>query len=118
MHFTGQVAIVTGGSRGVGRAAVQMLVARGARREVGYHTRAADAAACVAACAGLPGAAVAQQVDVRERASAEALARATLERWARIDVLVNCAGLAHYAPFGELSAEQWRAALATNLDGV
>src|SRR4051812_42801802 len=118
MDFTEQVAVVAGGSRGVGRAVGQMLAARGARVVVGYHTRAADAAASVAACAELPGAAVAQQVDVRVRESAEALAQAALDRWGRIDVLVNCAGLARYAPFEDLSVEQWRAILATNLDGV
>jgi 3-oxoacyl-[acyl-carrier protein] reductase len=118
MDFTEQVAIVTGGSRGIGRATVQMLAARGARVMVGYHTRASDAAASVAACDGLPGVAVAQQVDVRARESAEALIQAALDRWGRIDVLVNCAGLAHYAPFGDLSLDQWRAILATNLDGV
>src|SRR5438874_1598108 len=118
MDFTEQVAIVTGGSRGIGRAVVQMLAARGAHVVVGYHTRAADAAASVAACAGLPGIAVAQQVDVRARESAEALVQTTVERWGRIDVLVNCAGMAGYAPFGDLSLDQWRAILATNLDGA
>src|SRR6266699_1502603 len=103
MDFTEQVAIVTGGSRGIGRAVVRMLAERGARVVIGYHTRAADAAASVAACEGLPGV---------------ALAQAPLERWGRIDVLVNCAGLASYVPFGDLSIEQWRATLATNLDGV
>jgi len=91
MDFTEQVAIVTGGSRGIGRAVVRMLAERGARVVVGYHTRTADAMASVAACAGLPGIAVTQQVDVRVRESADALIQATLERWGRIDVLVNCA---------------------------
>src|SRR3954452_22855973 len=106
MNFTEQVAIVTGGSRGIGRAVVRMLAERGARVAVGYRTRAADAAASSAACIGLPGIAVAQQVDVRVRESAEALIQATLERWGRIDVLVNCAGMASYTPFGDLSIEQ------------
>src|SRR6476660_6341844 len=112
MDFTEQVAIVTGGSRGIGRAVVRMLAARGARVVAGYHTRVADAEASVADCAGLPGMAVAQQVDVRVRESVEALTQATLERWSRIDVLVNCAGQASYSPFGDLSVEQWRAMLS------
>jgi len=118
MDFTGQVAIVTGGSRGIGRSVVQMLAARGARVVAGYLRREADAAATVAACAGAAGEAVAQQVDVRVRESVDALVAAALARWERIDILVNCAGLAAHAPFGELRAEQWRDILAANLDGT
>jgi 3-oxoacyl-[acyl-carrier protein] reductase len=118
MDFTGQVAIVTGGSRGIGRAVVRMLAERGARVVAGFYQRAGAAEATVAACEGLPGAAVAQQVDVRSRESAEALVQAALDRWGQVDVLVNCAGLAAYAPFAELTGEQWRAILAANLDGV
>ncbi len=118
MDFTGQVAIVTGGSRGIGRAIVQMLAARGARVAVGYLQRDADAAATVAGCAGAVGDVVAQQVDVRMRESVDALVAATLARWEQIDILVNCAGLAAHAPFAELGVEQWHAMLATNLDGI
>jgi 3-oxoacyl-[acyl-carrier protein] reductase len=118
MDFTGQVAIVTGGSRGIGRAVVRMLAERGARVVAGYRERAAAAATTVAACAGLRGDAVAQQVDVRDRASVEALIEATLDLWGRIDILVNCAGFAAYAPIADVTSEQWRATLATNLDGV
>src|SRR5262245_18812403 len=109
MDFTDQVAIVTGGSRGIGRAVVRMLAERGAQVIDGYHTRAADAAETVAGCAALRGAAVAQQVDVRDRASVEELIESTLERWGQIDILVNCAGFAPYAPIADLTGEQWRA---------
>src|SRR5262245_1355809 len=118
MDFTDQVVIVIGGSRGIGRAVVRMLAERGARVVAGYYERIADAEASAAACAGLPGLVVLRQVDVRIRESVEALVQSTFERWGRIDALVNCAGLAGYAPFMELSVDQWRAILATNLDGV
>jgi 3-oxoacyl-[acyl-carrier protein] reductase len=118
MDFTEQVAIVTGGSRGIGRAVVRMLAERGARVIAGYHERVADAEASVAACAGLPGLVVSRQIDVRVRESVEALVQSTLERWGRVDVLVNCAGLAAYTSFAELSVDQWRAIMATNLDSV
>ncbi|HWQ14677.1 MAG TPA: 3-oxoacyl-ACP reductase FabG [Roseiflexaceae bacterium] len=118
MDFSGQVAIVTGGSGGIGRAVVRMLVARGARVMAGYFERAEAAAATAAACAGLPGAVETHQVDVRARASVEALVAATLERWERIDVLVNCAGAAAYASVAAIGVEQWRALLAVNLDGT
>ena len=118
MDFSGQVAIVTGGSRGIGRAVVQMLAERGARVVAGYHQRAAAAAETVAACAELPGEVVAQQVDVRSRESAGTLVQAALDRWGQLDVLVNCAGQAAYAPVAEVTLEQWRAVVATNLDGL
>jgi 3-oxoacyl-[acyl-carrier protein] reductase len=118
MDFTNQVAIVTGGSRGIGRAVVQMLAERGARVITGYHTRAAAAAETVAACAELPGLVVAQQVDVRERESVDMLVESTLERWGRLDILINCAGIAFHAPIADVTSEQWRATLITNLDGM
>jgi 3-oxoacyl-[acyl-carrier protein] reductase len=95
-----------------------MLAERGARVVAGYYERAAAAAETVAACAELRGAAVAQQADVRDRASVAALIDGALERWGQIDMLINCAGFATYAPAGELSSAQWHATLATNLDGV
>jgi 3-oxoacyl-[acyl-carrier protein] reductase len=118
MDFTGQVAIVTGGSRGIGRAVVHMLAARGARVVVGYLERAEAAAESVVACDGLPGTAVAQQVDVRVRASVDALIQAAIERWGQLDILVNCAGMATYAPIEQLSLDQWHAIVSTNLDGA
>lgn len=118
MDFTGQVAVVTGGSRGIGRAVVRMLAERGACVLAGYLARADAAAETVASCAGLPGAVEARQVDVRVRESAEALVAAALERWGRVDVLVNCAGSASFGPLERIGVEQWRAALAVNLDGV
>jgi 3-oxoacyl-[acyl-carrier protein] reductase len=55
---------------------------------------------------------------VRVRESVDALVAAALARWQQIDILVNCAGLAAYAPFAELGVEQWRDILATNLHGT
>src|SRR6185503_2804289 len=118
MDFTGQVAVVTGGSRGIGRAVVRMLVERGARVVVGYHTRADAAAETVAACAELRGTAVEQRVDVRDRTAVDTLVESALERWGQLDILINCAGFAPYAPIADVTSEQWRATLATNLDGV
>src|SRR5690606_14141776 len=112
MDFGGQVAIVTGGSRGIGRAAVLMLAERGAAVAAGYHTRADAAAEVAAACAGLRGTAEPYQVDVRSRESVDALVAAVLERWGRLDVLINCAGVAAYSPVEDVSVEQWRALLA------
>lgn len=118
MDFRNHIVIVTGGSRGIGRAAVRMLAERGACVVAGYRVRANAAAETVASCEGLPGDVVAHQVDVRQRESVDALVAATVERWGRIDVLINCAGTALYTPFSQLSLEQWKDTLSSNLDSV
>ncbi len=118
MDFSGQVVLVTGGSGGIGRAAVRMLAERGARVLVGYHSSPEAAAAAVDACAGLSGAAEAHRLDVRDQAAVDRLVETVLARYERIDALINCVGAAGFAPFSELGLEQWHATLATNLDGV
>lgn len=114
--FAEQVAVVTGGSRGIGAAIVRMLAAQGVRVLLGYHTRLDAAEALAVACA--PGTVVPQQCDVRVRESAEALVAQALERWGQLDILVNCAGSIVYAPFSQIEMAQWRDMLATNLEGV
>lgn len=118
MDFSGQVAIVTGGNRGIGRAITRMLVERGAHVVVGYYERVVEAEETVAVCAGLRGTAVAQQFDVRVRASVDAVVEGVIARYGQLDILINNAGAAAYAPISALTTEQWRAILAVNLDGV
>ncbi|HMO59114.1 MAG TPA: 3-oxoacyl-ACP reductase family protein [Roseiflexaceae bacterium] len=118
MDFTRQVAIVTGGSRGIGRAVVQMLAERGAHVVAGYRERAAAAAETIAGCDGMRGSVISRQVDIREPASVAQLVQATLAHWGQIDILVNCAGMARYAAFEATSLADWQAILATNLDGA
>jgi 3-oxoacyl-[acyl-carrier protein] reductase len=118
MEFSGQVAIVTGGSRGIGRAAVRELGRRGARVLFCYRERA-DAAAETLALARESGAEVeAVRCDVAEQGAGAALVSGALERWGRLDVLVNCAGAAAFGPIESLDAARWAATLAANLTGV
>lgn len=118
MDFRDHMVIVTGGSRGIGRAAVRMLAERGANVVAGYRVRVDAAAETIAFCEDLPGEVIAHQVDVRQHHSVDDLVATTMERWGRIDALINCAGSALYTPFSELSLEQWNTTLASNLDGV
>lgn len=118
MDFRDHNVIVTGGSRGIGRAAVRMLAERGANVVACYRVRADAAAETVASCEEFPGEVVAQQVDVRQHEIVDALVATTMERWGRIDVLINCAGSALYTSFSDLSLEQWNETLSSNLDGV
>jgi 3-oxoacyl-[acyl-carrier protein] reductase len=109
--FAGRVAIVTGAWRGLGRAAAERLHERGA--SVAVNVRDADRAEERARAMGerafaVPG-------DVAENGVPEEIVRRTLERFGRIDILVNNAAFARSTRFPELTAEEWRAALEVNL---
>jgi 3-oxoacyl-[acyl-carrier protein] reductase len=118
MDFTGQVAIITGGSRGIGRAVVRDLARRGAQVLFCYRERAYAAAETLALVREAGGVAEAVQADVSDLATGGALVQAALERWGRLDILVNCAGHVGYGPVEEMSSARWREVLATNLTGV
>lgn len=118
MEFRDQVAVVTGGSRGIGRATVLELARRGARVLFCYREREAAAAETVAMVAAAGGEALAQQADVGDPEAGSALVGAALARWGRLDALVNCAGTAAFGPIEGMSLERWQATLETNLTGV
>ncbi len=119
MDFSGQVAVVTGGSRGIGRSVVIALAQRGAQVLFCYRERVAAAAETVQLALEAGGEAIALQADVSDRAAADLLIGTALTRWGRIDVLINCAGRASsHQPFAELSLADWRACLNTNLTGI
>src|SRR5687768_1758636 len=118
LEFAGQVVIVTGGSRGIGAATVRTLAGRGAQVLFCYRERADAAAAVLAECANLPGAVVAQQADVRDPAQVAALIAAALERWGRLDVLINNAAILLNAPVREMVLGDWHAVLAADLTSV
>jgi 3-oxoacyl-[acyl-carrier protein] reductase len=118
MDFAEQVAVVTGGSRGIGRAVVLELARRGARVLFCYRERVAMAEETAELVAEAGGEAVVMQADVSEQVAAESLITTALRRWNRIDVLVNCAGRVSQQPIEELSLATWQANLGTNLNGV
>lgn len=118
MDFTGQVAIVTGGSRGIGRAVVLDLARRGARVLFCYRERTTAAEETLALAQSAGGEVAALQVDVAEPDAGATLVKSAIDRWGRLDVLVNCVGLAGFAPLERISTDQWRRVLATNLTGV
>ena len=110
----GRVAIVTGGSRGIGFEIAQAMAQSGAKVVIADRLAAEGHAAAesLGADARFVG------VDVTDSASVRALAEATLATHGRVDILANIAGIAHNEPSEETTDADWRRVMAVNLDGV
>lgn len=118
MLLEGKVAVVTGGSRGIGRAIVEDLAANGAQVVVNYHANADAAQEVVDGIVANGGTAVAIQADVSDFAAAQALIKAAIDTYGQIDILVNNAGTTRDTLLMMMKEEQWDVVLATNLKSV
>ncbi|ROS64163.1 NAD(P)-dependent dehydrogenase (short-subunit alcohol dehydrogenase family) [Curtobacterium sp. PhB172] len=134
--FTGRTAVVTGGASGIGNAIARALAGRGARvaivdvRGDGATAAAADlpaatdapGAADLPAATDVPGAATGLHAgfgcDVTDETSVARTVADVVAHFGRVDVLVNCAGIAALAPADELSAETWSRTIDVNLTGT
>jgi len=113
--LTGRVALVTGGSRGIGAASAVALARAGCDVAVNYLRAADDAAAVVREIEALGRRAVALQADVSREDDVARLVRECDERLGRVDVLVNNAGINPSKPLAELTLADWRATIDANL---
>jgi 3-oxoacyl-[acyl-carrier protein] reductase len=121
IDLAGKVALVTGGSRGIGRAVVERFAEAGARVVFSYRRDAAAARSLTRAIAARGGIAIGVRADAARPVGGRSLARAALKRFGRIDILVNNAGIwepPEGVPLDRLSPAQWRRTMAVNLDGV
>ncbi len=117
-HLKDKVAIVTGASRGIGKAAALALASQGAKVVVNY-ARSSDAAeATVEEITKARGEAIAVQADVSQGAEVDNLIKTTLDKLGRIDVLVNNAGITKDTLLLRMKPEQWQAVIDLNLTGV
>jgi len=117
VKLAGQVAVVTGAGRGIGRAVAVTLAREGAAVVLASRS-AAELEGAAREIGQEGGRALAVATDVRQEAAVEALARRALAEWQRVDVLVNAAGVATFAPVTDSKLDDWDQMLAVNLRGA
>jgi len=115
--LSGKIALVTGASRGIGRAIARLLASRGATVVLGARDQA-KLAEVVAEIEAAAGQAHAVSLDVADRASVDAAFEAVLKRHGRIDHLINNAGVTRDNLLLRMKREEWDGVMATNLTGV
>ena len=118
MSLQGKCALVTGGSRGIGRAVCLELARQGARVAVNYAGNAAAAEETVKACQDLGAEAFAIQADVADAAACDAMVKEVLARFGRVDILVNNAGVTRDGLMLTMKESDWDTVLDTNLKGA
>lgn len=118
MNLEGKAALVTGSSRGIGRAIALELARRGASVVVNYNSSEDAANEVVDAIKDQGGEAIAVQADVRDLDQAKRLVKATIDTFDRIDILVNNAGTTRDQLLVLMSEKDWDLVLETNLKGV
>jgi 3-oxoacyl-[acyl-carrier protein] reductase len=121
--LAGKLCLVTGGTRGIGRAIAEMLIAEGASvvisgRRQETVDRAVQELASACAVAGGSGKVAGKAADVKNHEDVGALFQFVDAHFGGLDVLVNNAGVGVFRPVGEISFEEWRSTIDTNLSGA
>jgi len=116
-RLEGKTALVTGGSRGIGRAIVLELAREGARVALNYQSSDAKAQAVVDEAAALGGSVMLAKANVGVAQEARAMVKRVAEELGRLDVLVNNAGITRDTSLKKMTDEQWNEVIQTNLNG-
>lgn len=114
----GKTAIVTGGSRGIGRHIALQLASRGADVAINYHSHGAAAEKVVAEIEAHGVKGIAIQADISKMTEARSMIKQVFANWNRVDILVNNAGITRDKTMKHLTDEDWREVMDTNLGGV
>ena len=117
-EFSGKTVLVTGGSRGIGRATALRLGSEGARVGVNFVTRRDKADEVVNEIAASGGSAIAVQADVTSAEDVQRMVEETRAAFGPIDMLVHSAGLSILEPAANVTWETWRQVMNVNLDGT
>ncbi|HXE30640.1 MAG TPA: 3-oxoacyl-[acyl-carrier-protein] reductase [Terriglobales bacterium] len=118
MRLAEQAILVTGASRGIGRAIALRLASEGARVALNYRSQAGEAEAVAEEIRRQGGEARVFQADVADAAAAQQLVAEAHQAWGRLDALVNNAGIVRDNLLLGMEAAEWQAVLGTNLNGV
>jgi 3-oxoacyl-[acyl-carrier protein] reductase len=118
LDLTDRVAIVTGSSRGIGRAIAVKLASLGAKMVVNYNSSADAASDVVEEIAAAGGTALAFQADVKETEQASQLIDAALEKFGQLDILVNNVGITRDTLLMRMKEDDWDIVMETNLKGT
>src|SRR5262245_56821239 len=117
-RLEGRIAIVTGASRGIGRAIALRFSQEGARVAVNYRSREAEAKDVVEQIVAAGGDALPIQANVCDVAESRGLVRRVVEHWGRLDILVNNAGITRDRSLRKLTDEDWLTVIDNNLHSV
>ncbi len=118
MELKGKVALISGSSRGIGRAIAIILAEAGSDIVVNYVSNAKAAGEVVEAVKATGRKALAIQADVSDVKQTDAMMDQALNEFGRVDILVNNAGITRDRSFLKISREQWNEVLLVNLDGA
>lgn len=117
-ELTGKVALVTGASRGLGRAIALKLSGLGARVAINYLASDAEAAGLAGEIEGMGGEAMLVKANVADAVAVKTMTREVIDRWEKIDILVNNAGIVRDDLLPRMADENWDDVLNTNLRGA
>jgi 3-oxoacyl-[acyl-carrier protein] reductase len=113
-----KTALITGGSKGIGYGVAEVLIKQGINVAVTSRSQESADEAAASLNQIREGAAIGIQSDVRNLESQQKAVDAVLAKWNRLDYLIANAGIGHFAPVSELTAEQWHETIDINLTGV
>ena len=118
MKLKDKVALITGASRGIGRATALLFAKEGAKVAVNYNRSEKEAVEVVASIKDGGSEAITVKCDVSDESQIKKMVDEVIEKFGRIDILINNAGIVFDVPFFEKTNEQWQKTLQTNLIGT
>jgi acetoacetyl-CoA reductase len=114
----GRVALVTGASRGIGKAIALTLAGEGAKVAINYHSSEGSAREVADEIASIGGETMLIQADVSDSAAARAMVQRVADQWGRVDILVNNAGITRDKSLRKLTDDDWMSVIQNNLNSV